>query len=505
MPRTNSVPRHHRTDIAQDNPEDEHQDQYVEDDLATDRSLHIQLQLDSASPSISDHSQPSLSTPSSTFSDNDTNVLRSHLKSATLSADIRTVGPSGFGKSGSQLDMTDETLRESLQIERTRTTALEEEKALLAKNLFLLRANLSYSGARKIAEREANLAELRKQNAEMVNKMKNLRHDFSVGEDKIVQQEAKIAAMQREKSDLADNLKLVRSDFRQLEDIVQSERLNQGNELAYLEEQLVAFNQLIASLEVDKNQLKQIIDERRFEGEDSDCITLDEASSSVDATNQSRINQVEEENQSLKSKLIDTLDKLVEAQNRLEKFATAQTLAAGFFMPHEGQQGTKRPGSFHTEPAAKKAKDLKPPNSEHLQPSKMGSVDHYLCLVPQQSASGTEENYKYVGTEEALNSYVIEKVHSLIVTFAKKAASEGFSAWQSAAVLYLSCAFCRYISRKESEWYQGDRACARCTKNHRPCIVVHRIGEEEVAVLLPLTVDRRHGLKPSDTGYWIRV
>ena len=299
--------------------------------------------------------------------------------------------------------MADGNLREPLQTRRTITTALEEERAILAKNLLFLWAHISSSGAQMIAEREANLAEPRNQEAELANKMSNPQQDFSGREDKIVEQEAKIAAMQQEKADLANKLKLVQSDFRQLEDLIQTERLNQVNELAYLEEQLVAFNQLIVSLEDENNQLKQIVDQQHLEDQMDDHSTFDEASSDVDATDQSRINEVEEENQSLKSKLIDTLDKLVAAQSRLDKFATAQTHAAGFSMPLEGQQGTKRPGSVYTEPAAKKFKDLRPPNLEFLQSSNMSSEDHYLCLVPQQSVSGSEENVGYA-LKSILNS-----------------------------------------------------------------------------------------------------
>lgn len=401
--------------------------------------------------------------------------------------------------------MANENLRKSLRTERTRITALEQEKAIQARSWFFLRANLSSSGPEEIAEREANFAGWGKQNAELANKMKNLKHDFSGRKDKIVEQEAKISAMQQEKADMANKLNLVRSDFRQLEDLLLTERLHQGNEIAYLEEQLVAFNQSIASLEGDKNQLQKIVDQQRLEGQKTDRTTFDESSSSVEATNQSRVVQVEEENQRLKSKLIDTLDKLVAAQVRLENFATAQTQAAGWLMPHEGQQGTKRPGSACVEPAAKKVKDLKLANSEFSQTSNMSSVDHYLCLVPQRSVFGTDEVVEYAQKSDVLSSSVLERVQSLIVTFANKSTKEGFSAWQSAAAMKSSCAFCRYISGKESEWYQDDRACARCTKNHRPCIVVHQIGGEDIAVLLPLIVDRRQGLKPSDTGYWIRL
>ena len=463
------------------------------------------MQLESASPSISNQSQPTDSTPTSTFSDRNTNLLRPHLKGATLDEDITTVEPSGIGESASQLEVANENMRESLRIERTRVAALEQEEAILARDLFFLRANLSSSGLEEIAEREANVAGPGKQNAELANKMKNLQHDFSGREDKIVEQEAKFAAMQQEKAALANKLNLLRSDFRQLEDLLLTERLHQGNEIAYLEEQLVAFNQMIASLEGDKNQLQQIVDQQRLEGQKSDRTAFDESSSSVEATNQSRVVQVEEENQRLKSKLIDTLDKLVAAQIRLENFATAQTHAAGFLMPYEGQQGTKRPGSTCAEPAAKKFKDLKLLNSEFSQTSNLSSADHYLCLVPQQSVSGKDEVAEYAQKSDVLNPSVLERIQSLIVTFAKNSTKEGFSAWQSAAAMKSSCAFCRYISGTESKWYQRDRACARCSKNRRPCIVVHRVGGEEVAVLLPLMRDRRRGLKPADTGYWIRL
>ena len=440
-----------------------------------------------------------------TFSDRDTNILRPYQKVATSNEDTTTVEPSDIRESRSQLEVANGNLRESLQTRRTTITALEEERAILAKNLLILRAHISSSGAQMIAEREDNHAEPRNQEAKLANKMSILQQDVSGREDKIVEQEAKIAAMQQEKADLANQLKLVQSDFRQLEDLIQTERLNQVNELAYLEEQLVAFNQLIAYLEDENTQLKQIVDQQHLEDQMSDKSAFDEASSSdMDATDQSRIDQVEEENQSLKSKLIDTLDKLVAAQSRLEKFATGQTHAAGFPMPLESQQGTKRPGSVYNEPAAKKPKDLRPPNLEFLQSSSMSSEDHYLCLVPQQSVSGSEENVGYA-LKSILNSYVIDRVQSLIATFTKQSTNEGFSAWQSAAAMKKSCAFCRYISGKESEWYQDRRACARCTRNHRPCIVVLSNGAGDVAVLLPLTQDRRKQSKPSDTGYWIRI
>lgn len=312
----------------------------------------------------------------------------------------------------------------------------------------------------------------------------------------------------RDKATLIDNLKSLKTDLSQLEEVLQTERVHQGNEVVDLEEQLVAFNRIVISLEAENKELKEAVQQQSLGYLSERPTTRHGLSRDIAETDRSRLRQLDEENTTLRTKLIDTLDKLVIAHSRLEKLATTQTHAANHLMPLETKQRSKRPGSVN-ERAAKKAKQGKHmalPKLQSLQPSSTSSDGNYLCLVPQESAYvDTREGVRYAHQTEFLTWYILEKVRSLIVELDKKGTIKGTYAWQSAVALGGNCAFCRLISERECEWYEDDRACVRCTRHKRPCVVVHELGGEQIAVLLPLHIDHRRGLKISDTGYWIRV
>ena len=191
---------------------------------------------------------------------------------------------------------------------------------------------------------------------------------------------------------------------------------------------------------------------------------------------------------------------------------TAQEQTAKPF-PLGGQAGHKRIGSGDDEPVTKKPKQLmnqqlmnqQLPILKHLQPSNASSNRQYRCLVPKKVVpTGLEEGFLYGGAEDLLTWYVKGRINSVLSQLDQIGTVNGRYAWQSAAALEDNCAFCRLISRRPSEWHEPERACVRCKRNRRPCIVVHCYGDVEVAVLLPLQMNDRLGFDPTETGFWIR-
>ena len=327
---------------------------------------------------------------------------------------------------------------------------------------------------------------------------------FAEKYEKAKSNELKLAALMEENSDLTMNL-----DFQQRVEIDLTKTLEslwttfpmlpvpktalfrQENGSGDLKEQISAVEGIVADLEAENKELKEIIQRQGRRSEIGGEISTNTA-----ALQETRVKELEEENTSLRVKLIDSLEKLVAAQEQ-----TAQPFPLG------GQNGTKRIGTGD-EPAAKKPKqrtNQQLPILRSLQPSTTKSDRQYRCLVPKKVAStGREEGFLYVGGEHLLTWYVTQTINSVLAQFDQIGTVHGRYAWQSAAALGENCAFCRLISRRESEWYEDERACIRCTRHRRPCIVVHWYEGEQVAVLLPLQADHRFGLYPGDTGFWIR-
>ena len=295
---------------------------------------------------------------------------------------------------------------------------------------------------------------------------------------------------QKAEIDLTNTLESLWTAFPKLP-VPKTVAFRQGNETGDLKEQILAFEGIVTRLEAENKEFNEIIQQH---GQRSKI--HGEASSNTAAL-QARVKELEEENTTLREKLIDSLEKLVNAQEQ-----TAKWFALG------GQNGKKRVSTGDDEPVPKKPKqrtNQQLPVLKSLKPSNMFSNRQYHCLVPKKVVStGIEEGFFYVRGEDLLTWYVLETINSVLSQLDQIGTINQCYAWQSAAALEENCAFCRLISRRESEWYEENRACIRCTRHRRPCIVVHQYGGGEVAVLLPLQIDHRLGLAPKDTGFWIR-
>lgn len=294
---------------------------------------------------------------------------------------------------------------------------------------------------------------------------------------------------QRVESDLTNTLESLWNAFPKLP-IPKMVRVRQGNGTGDLKEQILAVERIVTDLEAENKELKNIIQQQGRRSE-----IRGERSSNTAALQETRVMELEEENTSLRVKLIDSLENLVAAQEQ-----TAKPFPLG------GQNGNKRIGTGD-EPATKKPKpgNQQLPILKYLKPSNTSSNRQYRCLVPKRVVStGLEEGFLYVGAEDLMTWYVKGRVDSVLSQLDQIGTFNGRYAWQSAAALGENCAFCRLISRRPSEWYEAERACVRCTRNRRPCMVVHRYGGVEVAVLLPLQINDRLGLDPAETGFWIR-
>ena len=295
---------------------------------------------------------------------------------------------------------------------------------------------------------------------------------------------------QKVEIDLTNTLESLWTAFPKLP-LPKTVRFRQGNEIGGLKQQVLAFEGTVTDLEAENKELKEIIQQHGRRSEIRGEVSLKTA-----ALQENRVKELEEENTSLRLKLIDSLEKLVAVQEQMAKP-----------FPLGRQNGQKRVGTGD-EPATKKPKqrtNQQLPILKSLQSSTTSSNRQYRCLVPKLVLPpGIEEGFLYIDGEQLLTWYVRETINSVLSQFDQIGTVNGRYAWQSAAALEENCAFCRLISRRESEWYEDERACVRCTRHRRPCIVVHRNGGEEVAVLLPLQIDHRLGLTPRDTGFWIR-
>ena len=295
---------------------------------------------------------------------------------------------------------------------------------------------------------------------------------------------------QKVEIDLTNTLESLWTAFPKLP-VPMTVRLHYGNETGALKEQIRTFEGIVTGLEAENKELKETIQQQGRPPE-----IRGEVNSKSAALQDIRVKELEEENTGLRVKLIDSLEKLVAAQEQ-----TSKPFLLG------GHNDHKR-SSTGDEPVTKKPKqrtNQQLPVLRSLIPSNMRSNRQYHCLVPKKVAStGIEEGFLYVRGEDLLSWYVIETINSVLSQLDQIGTVNQCYAWQSAAALEDNCAFCRLISRRESEWYEEERACVRCTRHRRPCIVVHRYGGGEVAVLLPLQIDHRLGLAPEETGFWIR-
>lgn len=351
---------------------------------------------------------------------------------------------------------------------RTRVRSLEMEYTRLKDS----RETAMRSFAEKYEEAKSNeleLAALMEENADLT---------MSLG----FQQKVEI--------DLTNTLESLWTAFPKLP-VRKTVRLCQGKELGDLKEQILAFEGMVADLQAENKELKGIIQQHDRRSEIGGEVDSNKA-----ALQETRVAELEEENTGLRVKLIDALEKLVATQEQ-----TAKRIPLG------DENGNKRVATGD-EPVPKKPKlhtNKQLPILRFLQPSSMSSNRRYRCLVPTKVVStGQEAGFQYVSGESLLTWNLRGTINSVLSQLDHIGTIHGRYAWQSAAALEENCAFCRLISRRECEWYEEGRACVRCTRHHRPCIVVHRYEGVEVAVLLPLPIEHRLGLLPGEPGFWIR-
>ncbi|KAL8794156.1 MAG: hypothetical protein Q9195_003224, partial [Heterodermia aff. obscurata] len=245
---------------------------------------------------------------------------------------------------------------------------------------------------------------------------------------------------QKVEVDLTNTLESLWTTFPKLP-VGESVKFSQVKETRDLKEQILALQGIITDLEAENKELKESTQQQDQRADIPGEVSSNTAAAALPET---RVKELEEENTSLRVKLIDALEKLVTAQEQTTK------------RPPTGDKNgnNKHIGSGGDEPLPKKPKlrtNQQLPPLRFLQPSTASSNRFYRCLVPKKVDYREESGFLYVAPEHLLPWYVREITTSLLAQLDAIGTIHGRYAWQSASALEENCAFCRLISRRESE------------------------------------------------------